>query len=74
MVVSPSGIASSIPGPATVETAKEVGVHYEDTAPQAMGSPTRNAFQQDLIVIRLRAWAAWAALPGAVQAISDVAW
>ena len=58
-------------------------MHFEDTTPLPIGTPgspttvaapTRSAFQQDLVVIRVRARCAWAALPGAVQVINSVGW
>jgi hypothetical protein len=78
MVISPSGVAASIPGAATVETSIDTVVHFEDSTPLPLASPVaapmRSAFQQDIVVVRVRAQAAWAALPGAVQVISGVAW
>jgi hypothetical protein len=59
-------------------------VHFENTTPLplatgAQGSgvlatPARNAFQQDLIIIKLRARCAWAAMPGAVQYLTGANW
>jgi hypothetical protein len=80
---APSGIASGYQGQPVVETGREMVLHMEDTAPadiSAAGTPpvvavpTKSMFQSDLISIRVRAHAAWAAAPGAAQVISNVSW
>lgn len=83
IVVAPSGLASAYSGALSVQTSKEAAIHYEDTTPlpiSTAGTPAtvaavvRSAFQSDLIVIKVRAKAAWAAMPGAVQFLQSVNW
>jgi hypothetical protein len=78
-----AGIAVGYSGAPEIESSKEALVHFEDTTPLAIGTagspatvaaPTRSAFQHDLIVLRVRARCAWAAVPGAVQVIENVGW
>jgi hypothetical protein len=64
-----------------IEASREVTLHFEDTAPLpiidgagALAVPTRNAFQQDLIALKLRARAAWAVLPGAIASVTGANW
>ena len=81
--IAPAGVAVGYSGAPEIETSKQGLIHSEDTTPLAIGTagspptvaaPTRSAFQSDLIVIRVRARCAWAALPGAVQFIETVGW
>jgi hypothetical protein len=39
-----------------------------------IASPTLNAFQQGLIILKIRGWCAWAIQPGAVAVISGADW
>ena len=39
-----------------------------------VASPTISAFQQNLIILKVRAWLAWAIQPGAVAAVSGADW
>jgi hypothetical protein len=64
-----------------VEASKQVTLHMEDTAPLAIvdgsgtvASPTRSAFQQDLIALKLRGRVAWAILPGAIASVTGANW
>jgi hypothetical protein len=83
MVVAPAGIASGYARMPEIGTSKDVAIHYEDTSPQpistpdspnTVAAPIRSAFQSDVIVVRVRLKAAWAALPGAVQVLTGVNW
>ncbi len=77
--IAPSGIGVAYDGTATVEMGRDALVHW-DTAPApivdggVMATPTRSGFQQDIRSLRLRAWAAWVAIPGSVQFISGTTW
>jgi Phage capsid family len=81
--IAPAAVAVGYSGAPEIETSKEALVHFEDTSPAVIGAvgspnvvaaPTRSAFQSDLIVIRVRARCAWAAVPGAVQFFDAVEW
>ena len=82
--IAPAGIAVGDPGtPPEVEVSKEAAVHFEDTSPQpisiagspnVVSAPVRSAFQQNLLVVRVRARCAWASLPGSVQFMTGVGW
>jgi len=77
-------VAAAFDGSPTVEASKEAVVHFEDTTPLAIGTPgspntvaapTRSAFQQDMLIIRVRAKATWAVIaPGGAQQITGVKW
>jgi hypothetical protein len=51
-------------------------LHFEDSDPQPIltASPTRSAFQQDLIAVKVRGRAAWGVEAGGVQIARDVSW
>jgi hypothetical protein len=54
-------------------------VHYEDANPAPIvdgeaATPTLSAFQQNLLVIKVRAQAAWAVVPGAVAVVTGADW
>jgi hypothetical protein len=71
----PAGVVTGYTGTVHLETSREVAIHYEDTNPQPLlASPTRSAFQEDVNALKLRAWAAWTALPGCVQVINRATW
>jgi hypothetical protein len=84
IAIAPGGLATAYSGVPDIETSKEATVHFEDTSPLQIASgaqgsgvlatPTRSAFQQDLIIIRVRCRTAWAALPGSVAVITGVGW
>ena len=62
----------------------EAVVHFEDTTPLAISTPgspntiaapSRSAWQQDMIIIRVRAKATWAVIaPGGVQCVTNTKW
>ena len=84
IAIVPSGLAVAYSGVPDIETSTEATVHFEDTSPLpiatgAQGSgvlatPTKSAFQTNLIIIKVRARCAWAALPGAVQYLTGATW
>jgi hypothetical protein len=84
IAVAPDGLMVGYSGAPEVESSIESTVHFEDTTPLpiatgAQGSgvlatPTKSAFQQDLIIIKLRARCAWTPMPGAVQYLTGANW
>ena len=84
IAVAPDALFVGYSGAPEVESSIEATVHFEDATPLpiatgAQGSgvlatPTRSALQQDLIIIKLRARCAWAAMPGAVQYLTGATW
>ena len=73
---APGAVAAAFDGAPQVEASKEAVVHFESTTPLEIAStgtiaaPTRSAFQQDMLIIRVRAKATWAVVaPGGVQMI-----
>ena len=77
---APAGIVSGWQDAPAIETGKESVIHFESAAPADIvaggvaASPARSMFQTDVISIRVRANAAWAAVAGAAQFISTVEW
>ena len=58
-----------------IETSQEAVLHFEDINPQPLlASPSRSAFQQDLIAIKVRGRAAWGVEAGGAQIIRRVSW
>jgi hypothetical protein len=78
IVVAPAGIASAYDGVPSTEFAQETAIHLESANPQPIGrddgvaAPSISAFQTDVVVVKTRLNAAWAAVPGAVQFFEDV--
>jgi hypothetical protein len=78
--VAPEALILGYDGSVQFDVSREVAVHYDDTAPLqiasggTMASPIYSAFQQDLIVIRLRAKAAWTVQSGGVAWAQTVKW
>ena len=75
----PRGFATGYSGAVQVEVSNAAAVHYEDVTPLPIvdGTPAvpgRSAFQQDLIVLKLRARAAWCVQPGAIAVIENAKW
>jgi hypothetical protein len=81
IAVAPSGIASGYQGPPEIDTSKEAVLHFEGaspgeivSSPGVVAAPSKSVFQSYLLAIRVRAEAAWAAAPGAVQVVAGVNW
>jgi hypothetical protein len=77
--VVPRGLVTGYSGATSIEVAPAPAVHFEDTNPKdifdpAPAHPTKSAFQTDLIVLRLRAWCAWAVHSGAVAQVTGADW
>jgi hypothetical protein len=78
---APAAIAAAFDGQPTIDASHSVAIHYEDAAPQhistppdTVAAPVRSAFQQNVIVIRVRAYATWSSAPGGVQWIGGTNW
>lgn len=84
IAVEQNAIASAFAGLPEVETSKEALVHFEDTAPAAIGTagtpntvaaPARSAWQHDLLVLRLVMPCTWVPrASGMVQFIEGATW
>jgi hypothetical protein len=59
-----------------IETSTQAVLHFVDSDPRPIltASPTRSAFQQDLIAVKVRGRAAWGVEAGGVQIVRDVSW
>jgi hypothetical protein len=78
---APAAVYSGYQDVPTIETRSEVTIHWEDTtplpivsSPGTVAAPARSAFQQELIVIRVKAWCSWAVAKGGVQIVNNVNW
>jgi hypothetical protein len=81
IAAAPAGIASGYQGPPAIDTSKEAVLHREGaspgeivSSPGVVAAPSTSIFQSYLLAIRVRAEAAWAAAPGAVQVTNTVNW
>jgi hypothetical protein len=77
--IVPAGLATGYQGSVQLQTARETVIHMEDAAALpivdgAPANPSYSAFQQDLLVLKLRAWAAWTIQPGAIAVITGADW
>jgi hypothetical protein len=76
--VAPQGLATGYSGAVEVESTIHGSAHMESVTPLpivgntgTVASPTISAFQQNLIILKVRAWLAWAIQPGAVEPIGE---
>ena len=83
IAIDPRALVSGFGPEPRIETSIEATVHYDDTAPQPIGTagtptvvaaPTRSAFQQDLVLIRVVMPAAWALRAPAIAWVQGVTW
>jgi hypothetical protein len=84
IAIAPGGLYTGYQGDIQIETGIEaVTLHYEDTTPlpistpgtpATIAAPVYNAFQMDLIALKLRARCCWTALPGAVAYLTGANW
>jgi hypothetical protein len=81
--IAPAGIALGYSGSPEIEVTENGVVHMEDSSPLQIGtpgapptvaSPTRSSWQTNTKIIKIRARAAWGALPGSVQVMTAVNW
>ena len=78
---APAGIASGWHNAPEISTSKESVIHFESSAPKDIvdtsgvpAAPAKSMFQSDIISIKVRGDAAWAAAAGAAQFISGINW
>jgi hypothetical protein len=72
---APGALAAAYQDTPQVETSEQAVLHFEDSDPQPiLVSPTRSAFQQNLIAIKVRSRLAWGIEHGAVQLVENVSW
>jgi Phage capsid family len=81
---APDAIACAIEGEPDIEISRDVTVHFEDTTPQqfstagspaVVAAPQRNAFQIDVVVVKVHARCTWTvAAPGGAQVINGATW
>jgi hypothetical protein len=86
--LAPDAIASGYSGLPQIDVSKDATAHFEDTTPLAIGvagspnvvsAPVRSAWQQNLLMLRLRLNCAWASLvpgttTGAVAVVTGATW
>jgi hypothetical protein len=81
--VIPSAVASGYAGQVDLETSLGTTIVMDDAAPPQVGTPgsppviaapTLSAFQSYLVVILVRARAAWAIQPGGIATVSGAVW
>jgi Phage capsid family len=75
--VAPGALASGFLGGPQVESSRQVTIQMLDADPLSdalAAGPTLNAFQSDLVSIRVRARGAWAIEEGGVAVIRQVSW
>jgi hypothetical protein len=79
--IVPRGLAVGYVGAVEVETSNAATIHFEDTAPLpivdssgTLAAPTSSAFQQNLIILKIRARCAWCVQPGAVAVVEAADW
>jgi hypothetical protein len=77
------GLSVGYAGAAAVEVADAATAHLEDTTPLPIGtpgtpptvaSPTRSAFQENLLILRVRGRAAWCVEPQCVAFVNAATW
>jgi hypothetical protein len=78
---APAAVFSGYQDVPTVETGREVAIHWEDTTPKeivsspgVVAAPVKSAFQTAVIAIRVRIRAAWAVGQGGAQIVNSVTW
>jgi hypothetical protein len=79
----PQALAVGYSDPISVQSSREVLIHMEDTSPLPIASPgtpptvaapSMSAFQQDLLVLKVRARCAWTIQPGAIAHVTGANW
>lgn len=81
--VDPVAIASGYSGVPEIDISRQGIAHFESSpeaigtagSPNTVATPTLSAFQQNLLMLRLRTRCCWGVLvPGAVQVVNNVVW
>jgi HK97 family phage major capsid protein len=84
VAIERNAIASAFGGLPEVRSSSEAVIHFEDSAPLAIGTagspptvaaPTRSAFQQDMLILRMVLPCTWTPrAPGMVQFVTGASW
>jgi hypothetical protein len=83
VAIIPKGLACGYAGEVQVETSIAATLHFEDTAPlpiatvgipNTVAAPVHSAFQEYLILIKVRGRMTWAVQPNAVCYMTGVKW
>jgi hypothetical protein len=83
IAIIPQSLATGFAGEVQVETSIAAPLHFESATPLPIGTvgtpnvvaaPTHSAFQEYLILVKLRGRMAWAVQPNAVCYMTGVAW
>ncbi|MFZ0065323.1 MAG: hypothetical protein WAK90_04055 [Pseudolabrys sp.] len=77
--VIPRGLITGYEGAVGIEISSSSTIHLEDTNPKDIingtpADPTKSGFQENLLVLRVRAWCAWTIRSGAIAAITGAQW
>jgi hypothetical protein len=79
--IVPRGLGVGYVGAVAVETSSAAAIHFEDATPLpivgpsgALAVPTQSAFQQNLILLKIRARCAWCVQPGAIAVVNGADW
>jgi hypothetical protein len=77
--IVPRGLAVGYVGAVEVETSPAAAIHFDTaplpiTAPGSVAAPVQSAFQQNLIILKIRARCAWCVQPGAVAVVQGASW
>ena len=83
IAIIPQGLATGYAGEVQIETSIAAPLHFESATPLPIGTvgtpnvvaaPTHSAFQEYLILVKLRGRMAWAVQPNAVCYMTGVSW
>jgi hypothetical protein len=83
IAIIPQGLATGYAGEVQIETSIVAPLHFESATPLPIGTvgtpnvvaaPVRSAFQEYLVLVKLRGRMAWAVQPNAVAFMTGVAW
>jgi hypothetical protein len=81
VAVAPVALFSGFQDAPTIETSKEVELHFDDSVPKeivdaagTVAAPTSSTFQSGRIAIRVRGRCAWAVAPGGAQIVNGISW
>src|SRR5262249_35517706 len=79
--IVPRGLITGYDGSTTIEVSRASSIHFEDTTPAeivsspgAVAAPTKSAFQQDFLVLKVRGLCAWTVHTGAIAHVTGAAW
>jgi hypothetical protein len=83
IAIVPQALATGYAGEVQIETSIAAALHFESAAPlpiatvgtpNVVAAPTHSAFQEYLVLIKVRGRMAWAVQPNAVAYMTGVAW